>query len=57
VGWDVLGRLRSGADQDALVAMIAGVWGKRTDRYSDERAERGTDPNAPGKPEMSYLGG
>ena len=56
-GWDVLGRLRSGASDEEVLDFVAGIWRSRSDRYSDERA------NSPGagagrdKVEMSYIGG
>ena len=37
-GTDLRGPLRDGADDDALRELIAGVWSKRADRYSEERA-------------------
>ncbi len=57
LGWDVLSELRKGANYDKLTQFIADIWGKRRDRYSDERLELGTQPGENSKPEMSYLGG
>jgi cyclic pyranopterin phosphate synthase len=51
-GHDLRGLLRSGRSDDALRAAVAGIWGERNDRYSEERG-RIARPKA----EMSYLGG
>ena len=56
-GHDVLGLLRSGADDRAVSDFVAGIWRARSDRYSDERAgvlAAGEDRE---KVEMSYIGG
>jgi GTP 3',8-cyclase len=37
-GKDLRGPLRTGASDDALRDLIMGVWGRRTDRYSEERS-------------------
>ena len=52
-GHDVKALLREGADDDELGAFLAGVWGRRSDRYSEVRAAEVVAPKA----EMSYLGG
>jgi GTP 3',8-cyclase len=53
-GHDLRAVLRSGADDAALDAEIAGVWSSRADRYSELRtAETASRP----KVEMSYIGG
>jgi cyclic pyranopterin phosphate synthase len=57
LGHDVLASLRNGADDEGLRVFIARVWGARTDRYSDERAERLARGEVIAKAEMSYLGG
>jgi cyclic pyranopterin phosphate synthase len=57
LGHDVLGELRRGADAARLETFIARIWGARTDRYSDERAERLARGEVLEKAEMSYLGG
>lgn len=57
LGWDVLGKLREGLSDEDLTHYISGIWGKRQDRYSDERAERTANDSLPKRPEMSYLGG
>jgi cyclic pyranopterin phosphate synthase len=57
-GTDLRAVLRSGADHDELRGVLAGLWGRRDDRYSELRA--GLDPNrgdGPDKVEMSYIGG
>ncbi len=46
--------LRAGATDDELAALLAGVWKKRTDRYSEIRGEQ-TAANK--KVEMYYIGG
>jgi GTP 3',8-cyclase len=56
-GWDVLGLLRSGADDDAISKFVSGVWRGRTDRYSEERAGMLATGAAREKVEMSYIGG
>jgi cyclic pyranopterin phosphate synthase len=56
-GSDLLGLLRSGSGDQALSNFVAGIWGARRDRYSDERAgilEAGAGRE---KIEMSYIGG
>ncbi len=57
LGWDVLGCLRAGADDDELAGYVARVWGGRMDRYSDERAEVIAAGEMREKIEMSYIGG
>jgi cyclic pyranopterin phosphate synthase len=57
LGHDVLSTLRGGTDEAGLRAFIARIWGARTDRYSDERAERLARGEVVEKAEMSYLGG
>ncbi|MEW6578949.1 MAG: GTP 3',8-cyclase MoaA [Chloroflexota bacterium] len=53
-GTDLRGPLRAGAADDALAALVSGVWRARTDRYSEIRAS----VNSPGnKVEMYYIGG
>jgi len=59
-GADLRTPLRDGADDDALRAVIAGVWSRRADRYSEERAAL-TDPTGHvaqrAKIEMYQVGG
>jgi cyclic pyranopterin phosphate synthase len=53
-GTDLRALLRSGATDYELRDAVAGVWTKRTDRYSEIRTERTSDlPRI----EMSYIGG
>ncbi len=54
-GTDLRAVLRSGADDADLEQLLRGVWGGRTDRYSEIRGQ-GRDVDLP-RPEMSYLGG
>jgi cyclic pyranopterin phosphate synthase len=56
-GPDVLGKLRSGATDEELSGFLAGIWGARSDRYSDERADLLRAGAAREKIEMSYIGG
>jgi len=53
-GTDLRAPLRDGASDDELTRLVAGVWGERTDRYSQLRTE-GTSELP--KVEMSYIGG
>jgi cyclic pyranopterin phosphate synthase len=53
-GHDLRGPLRAGATDDALEESLRGVWGRRTDRYSELRTE---STAALPKVEMSYIGG
>jgi cyclic pyranopterin phosphate synthase len=56
-GADVLGTLRAGASDAALQQFVGAIWSNRSDRYSDERAERLASGTVTPKVEMSYLGG
>lgn len=56
-GTDVRGLLRGGASDEEILGRLEGVWGRRSDRYSEERAA-----SSPGKPpsdriEMYEIGG
>jgi GTP 3',8-cyclase len=54
-GHDLRGLLRSGADDADLASALAGIWGARSDRYSELRNSL---PGAPApRVEMSYIGG
>ena len=55
VGTDLRGPLRAGASDEELGALFAGVWLKRDDRYSEERASL-TEP-VRDKVEMYHIGG
>jgi cyclic pyranopterin phosphate synthase len=46
--------LRAGVDDDEIASEISSVWGKRLDKYSENRTEH--IPSEP-KVEMSYIGG
>ncbi|MEO8458362.1 MAG: GTP 3',8-cyclase MoaA [Chloroflexota bacterium] len=52
-GHDFRTLLRAGASDDELTAHLQGIWSKRADRYSEERAEAGERERV----EMSYIGG
>lgn len=54
-GFDVKELLRSEKTDEQLIEAISAVWGKRRDRYSDERTEQ-TIKNRK-KINMSYIGG
>lgn len=59
-GHDLKGPLRAGATDEELKAIIASVWSRRTDRYSEERtaALRQGQPRTPvPKVEMFRIGG
>jgi cyclic pyranopterin phosphate synthase len=56
-GFDVLGLLRTGADDAALSGFVSGIWGGRRDRYSEERAALLSAGMERDKVEMSYVGG
>jgi cyclic pyranopterin phosphate synthase len=49
--------VRSGADDAAISDFVAGIWGQRADRYSEERAGILASGAAHNKIEMSYIGG
>ncbi|MGI9666808.1 MAG: GTP 3',8-cyclase MoaA [Acidimicrobiia bacterium] len=53
-GTDLKAALRDGADVSDIAAVIADVWSKREDRYSEDRGE--TPLEFP-RIEMSYIGG
>ncbi|WP_411277277.1 GTP 3',8-cyclase MoaA [Gaiella sp.] len=53
-GHDLRALLRGGADDAEIHATIGRIWGRRTDRYSEERSSRTAElPRV----EMSYIGG
>jgi GTP 3',8-cyclase len=56
-GWDILGRVRSGARDEDLAAHIRSLWSARSDRYSEERAGILARGSPTQKIEMSYIGG
>jgi len=53
-GTDLRGPLRLGASDEELSELLRGVWGRRTDRYSELRTN---DTATLPKVEMSYIGG
>jgi cyclic pyranopterin phosphate synthase len=53
-GHDLRGLLRAGASDEEISDAIAGIWGRRTDRYSELRSAETADLP---KVEMSYIGG
>jgi cyclic pyranopterin phosphate synthase len=59
-GTDLRTPLRAGASDDELRELIEGVWTRRTDRYSEERAEltaSGDLSSRKAKIEMYQIGG
>jgi cyclic pyranopterin phosphate synthase len=56
-GMDLRGPLRAGANDSELLAVIRGVWQKRTDRYSELRAGLRAGEHSLRKVEMYYIGG
>ncbi|MGH3036770.1 MAG: GTP 3',8-cyclase MoaA [Gaiellaceae bacterium] len=53
-GHDLRGLLRDGASDEELTATLRGIWGARTDRYSELRS---AETSGLEKVEMSYIGG
>jgi cyclic pyranopterin phosphate synthase len=53
-GHDLRGPLRAGASDAQLGDLVAGVWGRRRDRYSEARSELTAGLR---RIEMSYIGG
>ena len=49
--------MRAGASDEQLRELIAGVWGRRVDRYSEERTEMAPLQNSRQKIEMYQIGG
>ena len=56
-GMDLRDPMRSGASDDDLRELVTGIWRRRTDRYSEERAEIAPLQNTPQKVEMFQIGG
>jgi GTP 3',8-cyclase len=56
-GRDVLGLVRSGSSDAEISSFVDGIWGLRSDRYSEERAGLPAAVRAREKIEMSYIGG
>ena len=53
-GTDLREPLRAGATDDELAGLIGGIWGRRTDRYSEIRSAATTGRR---RVEMSHIGG
>jgi cyclic pyranopterin phosphate synthase len=53
-GHDLREPLRSGADDAELAELVAGIWGRRDDRYSEARSEL---TGGLRRVEMSFIGG
>jgi cyclic pyranopterin phosphate synthase len=49
--------LRAGASDQELRDLLAGIWSRRVDRYSEERTELAPLQNTPRKVEMYQIGG
>jgi len=49
--------LRGGANDDALLELVRGVWLRRSDRYSELRAQLRASTHEERKVEMFYIGG
>jgi cyclic pyranopterin phosphate synthase len=56
-GMSLRDALRGGANDDALLEQIRGLWLGRTDRYSEQRAELRQAEGKRHKIEMHYIGG
>jgi cyclic pyranopterin phosphate synthase len=56
IGFDLRGPLREGASDAALETLIAARWARRTDRYSERRAELRAHGD-PERVEMYTIGG
>jgi cyclic pyranopterin phosphate synthase len=59
-GTDLRGPLRAGASDAQMLELIGGIWAKRRDRYSEERAElpdASQHPSAARRIEMYQIGG
>ncbi len=53
-GHDLKSLVRSNLSEEALTQTLSDIWSRRTDRYSEERADADNDRE---KIEMSYIGG
>jgi len=56
-GRDLRDHMRAGASDNDLRDLITGIWNRRVDRYSEERAELAPLQNAQKKIEMYQIGG
>ena len=57
VGTDLRGPMRDGATDEEIEAVIPGTWGRREDRYSEERASMTEPSRLRKKVEMYKIGG
>jgi cyclic pyranopterin phosphate synthase len=55
-GTDLRAPLRDGATDDEIEALVRGIWGKRTDQYSEIRTSL-TDRDQRNKVQMFHIGG
>ncbi|MFM0170309.1 GTP 3',8-cyclase MoaA [Paraburkholderia sediminicola] len=55
-GLDIRNPMRSGGSDDALRRLVADLWRRRADRYSEQRGQMNT-VRSPSKVEMSFIGG
>ncbi|HZW58876.1 MAG TPA: GTP 3',8-cyclase MoaA, partial [Woeseiaceae bacterium] len=56
-GHDIRKPLRNGATDDELADLLAGIWSRRTDRYSELRGRATADEQPLRKVEMYRMGG
>jgi cyclic pyranopterin phosphate synthase len=56
-GLNLRGPMREGATDGDLLALISAAWRKRTDRYSEQRADRRDGKSETRRVEMYYIGG
>jgi cyclic pyranopterin phosphate synthase len=56
-GHDLRGLLRKGATDEYISRIIAGIWSRRLDRYSELRSAAADVGEEMSKVEMSYIGG
>ena len=56
-GIDLRDLMRAGATDEELDARIQAIWGRRSDRYSEERTELAPLQNSRPKVEMYHIGG
>ena len=54
-GFDIRSPMRQGASDDEISSMLEGLWARRTDRYSEERAH--LSETGAKKVEMYHIGG
>lgn len=54
-GFDIKAKIRQGLTEEGLLEELTSLWGKRKDRYSEERATLSAEERE--KIEMSYIGG